>query len=491
MTVFVGPSIWRQIDVRGATAVFAAMTQNPTDEQVIWAPMWNDALIGRSRSLMCTEFLKTDADVMVILDDDIVFEPADFWKIIEGARETRGIYGGAYVTRSTSPHLSSRAWPNTTLDFGSTPQRRPVQIQYLATGFFAFHREVMEKLIEGEFEDAWGTHRLPLCTLGADRPFYPVFAPFVCIEHEAEERYHYLSEDWAFCNRARQVGVDVWCDTSIILEHMGLYPYTVGDIPQPGRAFPGNPTAGPSTGIDRMVMSGRPVNHNDPLLDTLVADLAEWAGESTGDVRRMMPRAAAKLNELFDSRPEAESEEDWYRRADVGLHYLADLAWWHVRKANRHMPLEMVEGFDGKTVLDFGAGCGLAAMAAARAGASVYAVEINPAQREFIAWRAAKHGIPLAGLDEGVGIRALCAPDVIVCWHVFEHLRDPEGMLRTFREMLMPGGLLISDSGFDDVSVSQHHAHSDWAGVLARHGFRETATPYVYELAPVAEAVTA
>ena len=56
-----------------------------------------DALIARSRSMQATKWLDvlTDADVMVMIDDDIVFEPEDVWKIVEGARETRGIYGGA------------------------------------------------------------------------------------------------------------------------------------------------------------------------------------------------------------------------------------------------------------------------------------------------------------------------------------------------------------------------------------------------------------
>lgn len=161
MTVFVGPSIWRQINVRTASAMMAAMMDNPYAESVIWAPIWNDALIGRSRSLMCTEFLKTDADVMVIIDDDVVFEWQDFWKIVEGARETRGVYGGAYVTRSQTPHITSRSIPGTGEQvFAQTPQRRPVEYQYLATGFWACHRDVFERMLGATFADAYGTDRI-------------------------------------------------------------------------------------------------------------------------------------------------------------------------------------------------------------------------------------------------------------------------------------------------------------------------------------------
>ena len=197
MTVFCGPSIWRQINVRTMGAMLTAMIDAPYSERVIWAPIWNDALIGRSRSLMCTEFLKTDADVMVIIDDDIVFEPSDFWKIVEGARETRGIYGGAYVTRSTEPHITSRAMPGSGEQlFASTPERRPIEYQYLATGFWAMHRDVLESMVGADIADADGSHKIDLCVLGADRPFYPFFAPFQVFEDDG--RRHYLSEDWAF-----------------------------------------------------------------------------------------------------------------------------------------------------------------------------------------------------------------------------------------------------------------------------------------------------
>lgn len=466
MTVFVGPSIWRQMDVRGATAMFAAMASNPTDEKVIWAPLWNDALIGRSRSIMCTEFLATDADVMVIIDDDIVFDPGDFWKIVEGARETHGIYGGAYVTRSLEPHLSSRAYPGTTLDFHRTPHRRPAEMQYLATGFFAFHRDVMEAMTTAEFEDAWGKHRTPLVELGADRPFYPVFSPFVCREGGSPGRLHYLSEDWAFCNRARQLGIGVWVDQSIILAHMGLYPFTVGDLNSPGCSFPPLP----STGIDRMEMGGRSTRSGDPLIDDLVDDIASFAEESPGDVRRMMEEAPKRLNEYWRSHYGTEAE--YYQREDVGLQYILELARWH--STGGGPPLTFAVELAGKRVLDFGSGIGTFALTAARAGADVHAVEINPELRAFTTHRGERHVPGNRGLISDV-LPASGQFDVVVAWHVFEHLPNPEEVLGQLRGLLAPDGVLVSESGFDDALTASHHLRSDWGDVLARHGFEPDA----------------
>lgn len=476
MTVFIGPSIWRNIDVRTSTAIFTAMTTNPTDERVIFAPLWNDALIGRSRSLMCTEFLKTDADVMVIIDDDIVFEPADFWKIVEGARETRSLYGAAYVTRSTEPHITSRSLPNTGEQvFAQTANRRPVEYQYLATGFWACHRDVMKAMIGADFQDAYGSHRIEEVQLGADRPFYPFFSPFTFREEDG--RLHYLSEDWAFSNRARQAGHKVWVDLSIIIQHMGLYPYTVRDLKD---ATPGLP----STGIDTLEIQVEHERTGDPLVDDLLADIAEWSGDDPGDVRRMCaPEVAAmELNKLWLTR--AEGEEDWYRREDVGLWYIADLANWHGRGGGVPDAFEL----SGGRLLDFGAGIGSWALRMARAGVDVTAVEINPILREFMAWRAEKYGITLTIAESLEGAKGPF--DAVSCWHVYEHLPNPEAVLDHHLDLLHERGVLITDSGFSDPSCAQHHIRTDWEKVLASRGLTKMVDG-MYRRAPSRELVSA
>lgn len=462
MTVFVGPSVWRNIDIRTMTALMATIENNPSGEKVIFAPIWNDALIGRSRSLMCTEFLKSDADVMVIIDDDIVWTGIeDMWKIVEGARDTRGIYGAAYVTRDLEPHLTSRAFPGVGMEFRATPHRRPVEFQYLATGFFAIHRDVLEAMRGAHFEDADGGHIVGLCALGADRPFYPFFSPFQVIEDDG--RRHYLSEDWAFCARARQLGFKVWADTSIILQHMGLYPYTVADIDHPGSAFP-------SKGIDRAEFESEPQPSIDPLVNTLIADIAEWAGEDIGDARRLVADGQQQSQRLFVSKPAEQTEAEWYRREDVGMAYICDLTAWHLRGA---VPLVYAnEELRGKRVYDFGCGIGTFALACARAGARVTTYEPNETMRDFLAYRALKYELPLVQTTEPFqGIEY----DVINCWHVFEHLEDPEGALDSLLAMLAPGGVCIFDDGFDDHNTAQHHHHDDWKGVLASRGLEAEA----------------
>jgi len=482
--VFIGASIWRNLDVRTATAIFASICSNPTQEPVIWEPMWNDALISRTRSLMATRFLEAPelqhCDVMVIVDDDVVWEAADFWKIVEGCRETRSIYGGVYVTRShTDPHISSRVFSGSKLRIEKTPERRPLELEYLATGFMAIHRDVLEAMVApgAVFKDADGTHQIHKVTKGGDRPFWPVFSPFTIEDQPGS--FHYLSEDWAFGERARQLGFKAWFDQSIILQHMGLYPYTVGDI---GKDF----SALPSTGTDQLEVQGRDRKCGVPLIDSLVDDLAEWAEERPGDVMRMMATATGALFNLWNTRG-GESEEDWYRRRDVGLLYALDLANWHI--AGGCPVMSTLDG-TGKRWFDYGSGIGTLGLTAAENGYKVSGYEPNDEMRTFANWRAKKYGLDAEFAGDGIVWRSNFY-DVVSCWHVFEHIKDPTIALERIRHILKPGGLLISESGFEDTATPMHHSHPDWEGELRRYGFVKTSEEFTYQLMPVAEAVPA
>lgn len=475
MSIFVGPSIWREVNPLAMARTWTAISSSPQAEKIIWAPIWNDALLGRSRSLMMTEALKTDADVMVILDGDIVFEPRDFWKIVEGARETRSIYGGAYVSRSTKPFVTSRLLPNSQVAWGDGPIRRPLEIQYLSTGFWAMHRSVLERMTGSDFEDAYGTHRLEEVVLGADRPFIPYFSPFVCREDDG--RLHYLSEDWACCNRARQLGFTIWMDQSIILQHFGEYPYTVFDIEQGGWAFVQEQQQ--QGQIDRSDFESQPFTTGLELVDSLAADIAEWADESIGDVHRMMAQGPEDTSRLFRERPAGESESDWYRREDVGLAYMCELAGWHMLGGGAW---GLAAGaVSGRRILDFGCGIATWSLVAASRGAEAYCYEPNPTMREFAEWRARKHGLRLTFLEQSPVSYAHAAEpyDDVVAWHVFEHLEQPEVALDSLLRALRPGGRLLTESGFDDHLPAQHHEHPDWAGALARAGLVEV-SPAVY-----------
>lgn len=245
--VMIACPIWRYLDVRVAHAITAVMS-NPRER--VWFETWDgDALISRTRSQLATKFLEeseVEADVMVIIDDDVQFSVEDFWKIVDGAREKQAPYGGIYVTRSREPHTAALGFPGQNLVFHKTEEPNPVPIRYLATGFMAVPRKVLEDLRDHDgFQTIFGKEPIVYCTQGVgSNPMYDFFR---CFQIEEEDgRTHYLSEDWAFCERATQAGYTIWADCSIILQHRAVVSVTVADLVDRGHAL--GPDGAPSKG---------------------------------------------------------------------------------------------------------------------------------------------------------------------------------------------------------------------------------------------------
>ena len=46
-------------------------------------------------------------------------------------------------------------------------------------------------------------------------------------------KYKFIPEDWSFCLRAREAGIQTWVDPSIMLSHLGEYEYDFRDRIRP------------------------------------------------------------------------------------------------------------------------------------------------------------------------------------------------------------------------------------------------------------------
>ena len=202
--------LWRELDRRGIEFV---------DGTVV-----GDALISRARSIIASAFLRSDADVLLSIDSDIWFRAQDAISLCEKAQE-RGIVAALYMTRglNTQPALML---PNESVSFHA--DAGVVEAPFVSTGFIAVGRGVFQALSE----------TLPLChqgwtDRGVDTSFWPFYMPFV-IPWEGDG-HMYLSEDWAFCQRARDAGFQIWLDPSIRLGHMGQVMFTLENLIQAPR----------------------------------------------------------------------------------------------------------------------------------------------------------------------------------------------------------------------------------------------------------------
>jgi hypothetical protein len=160
------------------------------------------------------------------LDDDIIFyDPLQIKTMLNAlsANFNMDILGAAYsIKDEENPVFAIRTLEDQgTYPFGTTGGL--FEIRYLSSGCMAIKREVLQKMVD--------TKRVHLCnpkTLN----FYPFFTP---CEVYLNDEWIYLSEDWAFCHRARELGYRVFCDSTVKLGHIGPKVYDWDDFFKPAK----------------------------------------------------------------------------------------------------------------------------------------------------------------------------------------------------------------------------------------------------------------
>ena len=226
MKIFLGSVTWRTEEV-GYSQSMRLLHRELDRKRIEFtdATVVGDALVSRARSIAASAFLRSDCDVMLSIDSDIWFRPEDAIALCEKAI-TRGIIAALYMTRSLNiqPALMLSNRPVT-----FSPDAEPVEVPFSSTGFMAATRAVFETL----------SAELPLChkgwsDRGADTSFWPFYMPYT-IPWEGDGNL-YLSEDWAFCQRAKDAGFKVWLDPSVRVGHIGSYMYTLEDLIREPRA---------------------------------------------------------------------------------------------------------------------------------------------------------------------------------------------------------------------------------------------------------------
>ncbi len=152
-----------------------------------------------------------------------------------------------------------------------------------------------------------------------------------------------------------------------------------------------------------------------------------------------------RLHLATDITPIWQATEDWLREKNIEPPFWA-FAWPGSQVLARHM-LDHPELVAAKSVLDFGAGCGLAAIACARAGAaSVETADIDPLASVAIGLNAALNGVVLgAALGDIIG--GPCRWDIILCGDVCYEAPMTERIVPWLRRMAAQSEVWIADPG--------------------------------------------
>lgn len=168
------------------------------------------SVVSRARNLIAHEFLKSDCDHLLFIDADMVFSPDAVFRLLAFNTE-KAIVAGAYEARKKGKVYIL------TLDYDedkkvSMTGMGLVKAKRVATGFMMIQRKVFEKL--RELHPEW-EHKDNL----TDERLYAFF-DFACRPEG------YIGEDFLFCERAIEAGMDdIWIDPTIKLGHMGYHEY--------------------------------------------------------------------------------------------------------------------------------------------------------------------------------------------------------------------------------------------------------------------------
>lgn len=183
----------------------------------------NESLVQRARNRCVAEFLANPtASHLLFIDTDIGFTARGVLRLL--AHDVP-LIGGLY--RRKQLDRVELVWNRLPPDQEKrNPVTGAISCAAIGTGFMLIRRDVITRMIEASLvkgED--GVVRSPwrylTCSTDGDPGGWRdhTFSVFDCWTDEAG---NYLSEDYAFCRRWRDLGGDVWADPGILLAHIGL-----------------------------------------------------------------------------------------------------------------------------------------------------------------------------------------------------------------------------------------------------------------------------
>ncbi len=219
------------------------------------ALLGHDSLITRSRNTLVSQFLQTPhATHLLFIDADISFEAEQVFHMLSFDEDfVAGVYplkvidwSHEAIRRAATRAESFRTAPLLyvgSLCAGARLERRGrfATAIYCGGGFMLLKRRVIERMVEAYPETRYvGAHAYSNAATG------PSYALFECMIDKVTGAY--VSEDFGFCQRWRDIGGAIWLDTEGRLTHAGAYNFQ-GD---PGSRFlPPSPGAESSRVLER------------------------------------------------------------------------------------------------------------------------------------------------------------------------------------------------------------------------------------------------
>jgi hypothetical protein len=204
------------------------------DIELSFRMLGGDALITRARGSLVAEFLaEPTATHLLFIDADIGFRAEQVFALLDGDRD---IVSAVYPMKTVNwERIQNRLAagrplvPAATMSYAVefldpaaiTPVDGLAQVRYVGTGFMLIRRAVFARMAE---------HYPALKFRGFGQPTAQDTERYGFFESMIDpETGSYLSEDYAFCKRWRDIGGEIWINLDSRLTHVGAIAFD-GDL---------------------------------------------------------------------------------------------------------------------------------------------------------------------------------------------------------------------------------------------------------------------
>lgn len=192
--------------------------------EVVSSP--GDSLVTRARNTLTAVFLASRHSHLLFVDADIEFHPRDVLRLLVADKD---LVCGIYPKKSVAVEFPLNWLPGSHQQLNRCQTSGAIEILEGPTGFMLIHRRVFDAMLQ-----AWPglRYRGPSFLSAEQQRWNAAF--FDAELHPGEYAEdgtairdgHYLSEDFAFCRRWRELGGQVWAIPEIELRHHGMHAFT-------------------------------------------------------------------------------------------------------------------------------------------------------------------------------------------------------------------------------------------------------------------------
>ena len=231
--------------------------------QIKFSFLFNESLITRARNYLVDEFIhRSGCTHMLFLDSDISFNPQDVIALLALDKE---VVGGPYPKKAIKwksvkravekkPDIEAQTLEKVTGDYVFNPVKgtaqfsvtEPLEVLEIGTGFMMIRREVFEKMTAQYPTIRYKPDHVGQANFDGSRYIHAFFDTVIdtkdSITGGGSDRY--LSEDYMFCQWARNIGLQVWLCPWIQLQHVGTYVFggSLADLASVGAAATADPS---------------------------------------------------------------------------------------------------------------------------------------------------------------------------------------------------------------------------------------------------------